>query len=72
MESKLKQANENIEYLVDALITQETKIYDGCCLRITLFGEDRRNDCEKISCDQCCQETKKRYRERLLKQYLVK
>lgn len=72
MEEKLKQANENIEYLVDALIRQETKHYDGCCLRITLFGEDRRTDCEKISCDQCCQETKKRYRKMLLEQYLVK
>lgn len=72
MEGKLKQANENIEYLVDALIRQETKNYDGCCLIITLFGEDRRSDCEKISCVQCCQETKKRYREMLLKQYLVK
>ena len=72
MENKLKQANENIEYLIDALIRQETKNYDGCCLRITLFGEDRRNDCEKISCYQCCQETKKRYKKMLLEQYLVK
>lgn len=72
MENKLKQANENIEYLIDALIRQETKVYDGCCLRITLFGEDRRNDCNKISCDQCRRETKMRYKKILLEQYLVK
>lgn len=72
MERKLKQANETIEYLVDALITQQTRNYDGCCLRITLLGKNRRNDCDKFSCVQCCQEAKLQYRAKLLKQYIVK
>ena len=72
MERKLKQANETIEYLVDAYISAKTRNYDGCCLRITLLGEDRLKNCDNISCVQCCNEAKKIYRERLLKQYLVK
>ena len=72
MERKLKQANENIEYLVDAYILQKTKNYDGCCLRITLLGKNRAKDCNSKSCVQCCNETKQKYREMLLEQYLVK
>lgn len=72
MEGKLKQANENIEYLVDAYISQKTRNNDGCCFRITLLGEDRLDNCNDVSCVQCCQNAKQRYREMLLKQYLVK
>ena len=72
MERKLKQANETIEYLVDALIYEKTKNHDGCCLRIILLGEDRLDNCNDISCFQCCQNTKQRYRKMLLEQYIVK
>ena len=68
----MRQANETIEYLVDALITQQTRNYDGCCLRMILLDKDRRNDCDKFSCVQCCQEAKLQYRAKLLKQYIVK
>jgi hypothetical protein len=72
MEKKLKQANENIEYLVNALISEKTRNYDGCCLRITLLGEDRMDDCNNQSCYQCNYKSKMRYREMLLKHYIVK
>lgn len=72
MERKLKQANETIEYLVDALISAKTRNYDGCCLRITLLGEDRLDDCYSNSCNQCNYNSRMEYRERLLKRYIVK
>lgn len=72
MESKLRKANASIEYLVDALISAETRNYDGCCLRITLLGEDRLDNCNNISCYQCCQNAKQRYREILLSKCIVK
>lgn len=71
MEKKLKQANETIEHLVDALICEKTRNYDGCCLRITLLGEDRI-DCNNQSCYQCNYKSKMRYREMLLNRYIVK
>ena len=72
MEKKLKQANETIEYLIDAYISARTRNYDGCCLRITLLGEDRLDDCNGNSCSQCNYNSRMEYRERLLKRYIVK
>ena len=71
MEKKLKQANENIECLVDALISEKTRNYDGCCLRITLLGKDRI-DCNNQSCCQCNYKAKMKYKEMLLERYAVK
>ena len=71
MERKLKQANETIEHLVDALISEKSRNYDGCCLRITLLGEDRIN-CSNQSCYQCNCDSKMKYKEMLLRRYLVK
>ena len=72
MERKLKQANETIEYLVDALVAAKTDKYAGCCLRITLLGIDRFDDCNNISCNMCNYNSRMEYREKLLKRYLVK
>ena len=69
MEIKLNKANENIIELVDRLVNAKIANHDGHCLKIVLFGGERSN-CE--DCNACRREQIRRYREMLLKQYLVK
>lgn len=69
MEIKLDKANENIIELVDRLVNAKVANHNGHCLKVVLFGEDRRNCGD---CDTCNREQIRRYREMLLKKYLVK
>ena len=69
MEIKLDKANENIIELVDKLVSAKVAPHMHHCLKVVLFGEDRRK-CE--DCDTCCREQIRRYRELLLEKYLVK
>ena len=69
MEIKLNKANENIIELVDSLVNATVASHNGHCLKVVLFGENRRN-CE--DCNACNREQIRRYREMLLEKYLVK
>ena len=71
MESKLKQANQNIRELIDGYISVKTQNYDHCCLRIVLLGKERHKKCGDVSCDECNRKAKEEYRNRLLNQYIV-
>ena len=70
MENKLKQANENIEELVDALIRARSQNYDHCCLRVVLLGKDRYK-CGEIDCNECNYKARQEYKNRLLNRYIV-
>ena len=41
MDSKLKQANDNIQELVERYVSAKTQNYDHCCLRIVLLNKGR-------------------------------
>lgn len=69
MDIKLDKANENIIDLVDRLVNAKIANHNGHCLKVVLFGEDKRN-CE--DCNACNSEQIRRYREILLEKYLVK
>lgn len=71
MEDKLKLANKNIEELIDRLVYETTKSMDGHCLKFSLLGEDR-SDCDKISCDVCNYIIIERYKNALLRKFIVK
>ena len=70
MEIKLNKANENIIELVDKLVNAKIANHSGHCLKIILFGEERRSNCE--DCNACCREQIRQYREMLLEKYLVR
>lgn len=71
MDSKLKQANDNIRELVDGYISAKTQNYDHCCLRIVLLNKDRCKNCGDIDCNICNQKAKEEFRTRLLNHYIV-
>lgn len=68
---KLEKANKNIEHLVDMVVGITMADNYGLCLRQTLLGL-KRNCCDKISCDECNNLSMLKYKEELLKKYLVK
>ena len=70
MENKLNRANENINELVDRLVSAEIAPYTHCCLKVILFNESRSN-CSG-ECSGCNNEVIERYTEMLLEKYLVK
>ena len=68
MENKLKQANQNIEELVNRFVWHLADSNKGNCLRFLLFDERK---CDK-DCGVCNQKQLERYRKALLNDYLVK
>lgn len=68
---KLEKANKNIEHLVDMVVGITMADNCGYCLRQTLLGL-KRNCCDKISCNDCNNLSIMKYKEELLKKYLVK
>lgn len=68
---KLEKANKNIEHLVNMVVGITMADNYGNCLRQTLLGL-KRNCCDKISCDDCNNRSIMKYKEELLKKYLVK
>lgn len=71
MDSKLKQANNNIRELVERYISAKTQNYDQCCLRIVLLNKDRCKNCGDIDCNICNQKAKEEFRTQLLNHYIV-
>jgi hypothetical protein len=67
---KLKEANENIEELIDIIVDNIIVRNNGNCLTVVLFGLDR--DCKDKSCSECNHISLLRYKEKMLKRYIVK
>lgn len=70
IDDAISRANENIEMLVDEVVSLKTMDI-GNCFKRTLFDEER--DCpDAFSCGRCNHLTKERYRQMLLNKYIVK
>lgn len=70
MENKLEQANENITELIDKVVDLSAPD-NGLCLKVCLLGGDR-DCCNDVSCHECNNLSKAKYRNWLIEQYIVK